>query len=50
MWALLEEGLTQRFRAHPAVAARVAGLEAEVEALKLTPAAAARALLAAFED
>jgi LAO/AO transport system kinase len=49
MWALLEEGLTQRFRAHPDVAARVAQLEAEVEAQKLTPAAAARALLAAFE-
>jgi LAO/AO transport system kinase len=50
MWALLEEGLTQRFRAHPAVSARVAQLEAEVEALKLTPAAAARALLVAFES
>jgi LAO/AO transport system kinase len=49
MWALLEEGLQQRFRAHPAVAARVAQLEAEVEALKITPAAAARALLAAFQ-
>lgn len=49
MWALLEEGLTQSFRAHPAVAARIGRLEAEVEALTTTPAAAARALLAAFE-
>jgi hypothetical protein len=49
MWSLLEEGLTQSFRAHPAVAARVERLEAEVEALTTTPAAAARALLAAFE-
>ena len=50
MWALLEEGLTQRFRAHPAVAARIGQLEAEVEALTITPAAAARALLAAFAE
>jgi LAO/AO transport system kinase len=48
MWALVGEGLTQGFRAHPEVAARVERFEAEVEALKTTPAAAARALLAAF--
>jgi LAO/AO transport system kinase len=49
MWTLVGEGLQQAFRAHPDVAARVERLEAEVEALTTTPAAAARALLAAFE-
>ena len=49
MWALVREGLQHSFRAHPEVAARIEGLEAEVEALATTPAAAARALLAAFE-
>jgi LAO/AO transport system kinase len=50
MWTLLEEGLRERFRSHPAVAERIAQLEAEVEALATTPAAAARALLAAFQN
>jgi LAO/AO transport system kinase len=49
MWALVREGLQQSFRAHPEVATRIERLEAEVEALATTPAAAARALLAAFE-
>jgi LAO/AO transport system kinase len=48
MWALVGEGLHQAFRSHPAVAARIAGLEADVEAQKTTPAAAARALFEAF--
>ncbi len=49
MWSLVEEGLKQRFRSHPAVAAAIPRLEAEVESRKSTPSAAARALLAAFE-
>ena len=48
MWSLLGEGLQLAFRQHPAVSARVERLEAEVEAQKTTPAAAARELLAAF--
>ena len=50
MWALVREGLQHSFRAHPAVAGRIERLETEVEALATTPAAAARALLAAFEE
>jgi LAO/AO transport system kinase len=50
MWTLVEEGLRDAFRAHPRVAARIADLEAEVEASKTTPAAAARALLGAFRE
>ena len=50
MWTLLGEGLQQAFRQHPAVSARVERLEAEVEAQKVTPAAAARELLAAFAN
>jgi LAO/AO transport system kinase len=48
MWSLVEEGLQDAFRSHPAVAARIPELEAEVESQKTTPAAAARALLEAF--
>ena len=48
MWTLVEEGLQQAFRADPRVARRIEGLEAEVEALRTTPAAAARTLLATF--
>ncbi len=48
MWSLVEEGLRREFRRHPAVAARVASLETDVEALRTTPARAARALLDAF--
>ena len=50
MWSLVEEGLRSAFRAHPGVATRIADLEAEVEASKTTPAAAARALLGAFRE
>jgi LAO/AO transport system kinase len=49
MWSLLEEGLRAAFRRHPAVAARLAELEREVEAQRTTPAAAARELLEAFQ-
>jgi LAO/AO transport system kinase len=49
MWSLLQEGLERAFRAHPAVAARIPGLERDVEAQRTTPAAAARILLEAFE-
>jgi LAO/AO transport system kinase len=48
MWSQIEEGLREAFRSHPAVAARIAEAEREVEALETTPAAAARALLEAF--
>jgi len=50
MWSLVEEGLRRRFRAEPAVAGRIDELERDVEALKTTPAAAARALLDAFKN
>jgi LAO/AO transport system kinase len=49
MWSLVQEGLERAFRAHPAVARRIPSLEREVEAHRATPAAAARALLEAFE-
>lgn len=45
MWRALEDGLRQRLRAHPAVAARLSALEAEVRAGRLPPTAAAEALL-----
>jgi LAO/AO transport system kinase len=48
LWALVGERLQQAFRAHPAVAPAIAQLEAEVEAQKTSPAAAARTLLRAF--
>jgi LAO/AO transport system kinase len=50
LWSLVDEGLRASFRAHPAVAARVAALEQEVELSKITPAAAARVLLEAFRS
>jgi LAO/AO transport system kinase len=49
LWSLVEEGLDAAFRGHPEVARRIPGLEADVEARRVTPAAAARALLEAFE-
>jgi LAO/AO transport system kinase len=49
MWSLVQEGLERDFRAHPEVARLIPGLEADVEARRATPAAAARALLEAFE-
>lgn len=50
LWSLLEEGLRESFRRHPAVAARIQQAERDVESLKSTPAAAARALLEAFRS
>jgi LAO/AO transport system kinase len=50
LWSLVDEGLRRAFRAHPAVARAIPALEAEVEARKATPAAAARALLDAFRS
>jgi LAO/AO transport system kinase len=48
LWALVEEGLREALRSHPAVAARIPELEREVQSRKTTPAAAARELLRAF--
>jgi LAO/AO transport system kinase len=48
LWAEIGDSLLDRFRAAPAVAQRLACLEAEVMAGTHTPTAAARALLAAF--
>ncbi len=48
LWKLVEEGLQASFRSHPEVAKRIAECERDVEALKITPAAAARALLESF--
>ncbi len=50
MWALVDEGLRKAFRVHPGVRARIEALEREVEALETTAAAAARALLEAFDE
>jgi len=50
MWKLVEEGLRRAFRSHPGVAARLEAAERDVEALKTTPAAAARALLETFRS
>ena len=48
MWNLVREGLERAFQEHPAVAERIAALEADVEAQRTTPAAAARELLGRF--
>jgi LAO/AO transport system kinase len=50
MWSLVEEGLLQSFRSHAAVTEAVADIERDVESLKTTPAAAARALLERFHS
>jgi LAO/AO transport system kinase len=50
MWSLLEEGLGQLLRSHPVVSERIPVLEKEVEALRTTPAAAARELLQSFRS
>jgi LAO/AO transport system kinase len=50
MWSLVEEGLRRAFRSDEAVAGRIEELERDVESLKTTPAAAARALLEAFKN
>ena len=49
MWSLVEEGLRESFRTHPAVADRIERLEREVQNLEKTPAAAARSLLETFQ-
>ncbi len=48
MWNLVEESLGDSFRSHPVVKQKIASFEREVEELKRTPAAAARALLDIF--
>jgi LAO/AO transport system kinase len=48
LWAEIGDGLLGRFRAAPAIAARLAEIEREVTGGVRTPAAAARLLLAAF--
>ena len=50
MWREIDENVLAAFRAHPAVKARIAELEAQVEAGTVTPTAAAQALLAAFRQ
>jgi LAO/AO transport system kinase len=50
LWAEIGDGLLERFRAAPAVSARLAKVERAVAAGKRSPAAAARDLLAAFLD
>jgi LAO/AO transport system kinase len=48
LWSEIGDSLLERFRATPAVARRLAAIEAEVIAGTRTPTAAARKLLAAF--
>jgi LAO/AO transport system kinase len=48
LWSEVGDGLVERFRAAPAVSARLAAIEKQVMAGTRTPAAAARDLLAAF--
>ncbi len=48
LWSEIDASLIERFRAAPTVARRLAGAEDAVMAGRQTPAAAARALLAAF--
>jgi len=48
MWSELREALTEALREHPAVAAALPGLEAEVTAGRISPSAAARELLQRF--
>lgn len=50
MWSLIRERLERAFRAHPEVAARLGQIEGEVLAGRLTPPAAADALMRAFEQ
>ena len=49
MWSLVEEGLERAFREHPGVIRRIRARERDVQALKTTPAAAARLLLETFQ-
>jgi LAO/AO transport system kinase len=48
LWSELREGLLERFRDHPGMAARLTAAEAEVRAGKRSPAVAARTLLDEF--
>ena len=48
LWQEIGDGLLDRFRAAPEIAARLAAVEREVSAGTATPAAAARQLLATF--
>jgi LAO/AO transport system kinase len=50
LWAEIGDGLLERFRAMPRVAARLAEIERDVTSGTRSPAAAARLLLAAFLD
>ena len=50
MWALIDSGLSRRFRNHPEVKTALPELAAAVEAGTTTPAAAAKRLLALFEN
>jgi LAO/AO transport system kinase len=50
LWSEVSESLTAGFRQHPAVAAALPGLEADVAAGRIAPSAAARMLLARFLD
>lgn len=48
LWAVIEHDLVAGFKADPGVKARLAGIEAEVEAGKLSPPLAARKLLSFY--
>ncbi len=48
MWSLVDQGLRDAFRANPDAARLAPTLERDVEASRVTPAAAARALLECF--
>jgi LAO/AO transport system kinase len=48
MWEIVRAGLEQRLRGHPAVAAALEGIVAEVLAARVTPRAGARELLDRF--
>lgn len=48
MWQAIEDGLKERFHAHPAVAARLRALEDKVLAGQASPTAAAQELLQSF--
>jgi LAO/AO transport system kinase len=48
LWSEIGDGLIEHFRSAPAIARRLAAVEAEVIAGARTPMAAARDLLAAF--
>jgi LAO/AO transport system kinase len=50
MWNLVDQSVAQAFRNDPGVAAVIPALERDVEQQKISPAAAARELLAAFES